>query len=160
MSALRFRSIWRGLRSPRRAARSRGFGIHSPFAFRFVREVLTQRYAYYCYPRLEAAASLDGVNRRMVKALFRLALFFRPEAIEVRGAISPSVALALRLGNPCPETPPEADATCVVALPEAAPSLQLQWQQAESGMLFQAPELTVWVRAGHLPHQQFKISLP
>ncbi len=31
---------------------SRGFGIHSPFAYRFITEVLNQPYAYYSYAQL------------------------------------------------------------------------------------------------------------
>lgn len=42
-----------------------GFGVHSPFAYRFITEVLNQPYAYYAYGRLRS------VRERL---LFRVAL--------------------------------------------------------------------------------------
>lgn len=83
----RFRTAWS------RHHRSRGFGIHSPFAFRFVREVLGQRLPYYCYESLEALRStvvqLNGgrwnhpavISAKDAKQLFRITNEFNPAHI-------------------------------------------------------------------------------
>lgn len=53
----------------------KGFGIHSPFAYRLVTEVLNQRNGYYAYARL-------GSDRRL-RLLLRLVAFFRPAVVAV-----------------------------------------------------------------------------
>lgn len=53
----------------------RGFGIHSPFAFRFITEVLRQRLPYYGYADIPA-------DRRL-RLLYRLVVFFRPVRVAV-----------------------------------------------------------------------------
>lgn len=83
----RYRTAWS------RHHRSRGFGIHSPFAFRFVREVLGQRLPYYCYEQLESlrarVVQLDGgrwrhngvIKVKDAKQLFRITNEFNPAHI-------------------------------------------------------------------------------
>lgn len=65
-----------------------GFGIHSPFAFRFVTEVLRQPYSYYGYAELP--------DRRS-RLLLRLLVAFRPERVAFYGgddALRRAVSLA------------------------------------------------------------------
>lgn len=57
---------------------SRGFGIHSPFAFRFVTEVLCQQLPYYAYARI-------GRDKRL-RLLFRLIVEFQPERVSILSA--------------------------------------------------------------------------
>lgn len=64
-------------RSIGRWRRSRGFGVHSPFAFRFITMVLRSRDAYYCYPQLEVMPDPEWH-----KLLFRLVCEFQPSCIE------------------------------------------------------------------------------
>ena len=54
---------------------SRGFGIHSPFAYRFITEVLCQPLAYYAYAH-------TGKDRNL-RLIVRLLAFFRPERIMI-----------------------------------------------------------------------------
>lgn len=73
--------------------RSKGFGIHSPFAFAFVRDVLRERHPYYSYETLkllrsgvvEAAAAYKRHPRvtslKNIKMLFRIANRFCPGEI-------------------------------------------------------------------------------
>lgn len=74
-----------------RYKRSKGFGIHSPFAYAFVVHVLRERLAYYEYSdigeRRAIAASLahtvEGsrpklISMKSAKMLFRIACYFQP----------------------------------------------------------------------------------
>lgn len=65
------------LKAPLRWWRTRGFGIHSPFAFCFVSEVLRERYAYYAYERIGRLVAERGRDDRLsfsgAKTLFRIA---------------------------------------------------------------------------------------
>lgn len=73
-----------------RYRRSKGFGIHSPFAFSFVRLVLRERYPYYAYAdiavrRRRAIALASSVARhprvislKNAKMLFRVVCRFSP----------------------------------------------------------------------------------
>jgi hypothetical protein len=54
---------------------SKGFGIHSPFAYRFITEVLCQPLPYYSYSRIGSDKDL--------RLLVRLLAFFRPERIMI-----------------------------------------------------------------------------
>lgn len=50
----------------RRYNRSKGFGIHSPFAFSFVLHVLRERLPYYCYEEIESRRQLARRSARDV----------------------------------------------------------------------------------------------
>ena len=145
-------------RAPRRAARSRGFGVHSPFAFRFIREVLRQPYAYYAYPEIECLCREDKTDVRVAKALYRLALFFRTEGITLQGEAPEAMVQAIKKG--LNHTIAEEVATCITGVGGGIKSVTQDWAEASTGMLFSAPELAVFVRSPHLPHQAFKILLP
>lgn len=62
----------------RRLRHSRGFGIHSPFAYRFVTEVLCQRLPYYGYRTVG--------HDRTHRLLLRLTAYFRPVTAAVYAA--------------------------------------------------------------------------
>lgn len=73
--------------------RSRGFGIHSPFAFNFVRFVLREKSPYYCYDEMAELrqAVIDSlrdvknhprvVSFKGLKMIFRIANHFNPSCI-------------------------------------------------------------------------------
>lgn len=67
----------------------RGFGIHSPFAYRFITETLHQEHGYYAYRRL----STD--NERLV---FRISLAIRPATVAILGM--PSARQAVKFAMP------------------------------------------------------------
>lgn len=84
----RYRTAWR------RHRRSKGFGIHSPYAFNFVLNVLRERLPYYNYAYLKqlrqaVIKETSGMGKRHprvmsyknAKMLFRVANFFNPELI-------------------------------------------------------------------------------
>ncbi len=75
--------------------RSRGFGVHSPFAFAFLMNVLNERKAaYYAYPELDALAS--GLRERNENRLmFRLLAYFNPSEVLIIGRSTASLDFAV-----------------------------------------------------------------
>lgn len=77
----------------RRYNRSKGFGIHSPFAFNFVLKVLRERLPYYAYDDIEyrrqtakkLAASVSRhprvISSKNAKMVFRITNYFNPRVI-------------------------------------------------------------------------------
>lgn len=77
----------------RRYKRSKGFGIHSPFAFNFVLKVLRERCPYYAYDNIHAsrwqASKLSTskkerrglVSFKYAKMIFRITSHFNPKTI-------------------------------------------------------------------------------
>jgi hypothetical protein len=79
--------------------RSGGFGIHSPYAYQFVRNVWRQRLPYYAYGGIQQLhdtirnsatrqqqREMDLINKREAKLLFRATNFFNPRHILQIGA--------------------------------------------------------------------------
>ena len=79
--------------------RSGGFGIHSPYAYQFVRNVWRQRLPYYAYDSIQQLQDtirnnatrqqqreMDLINKREAKLLFRATNFFNPRNILQIGA--------------------------------------------------------------------------
>lgn len=154
---MNLRRLYNIIVSPHRTARSYGFGVHSPFAYRFVREVLSQPCAYYAYPRLDVLARRDGMEPRVVRALFRVALSMRPGCVEVRGGAPESVAEALRIAGG------ESNGFCtkaVLGVSDGLSEVAEAWLRSKRGMLFSAPEMAVFVMSDNLPKQRFDIILP
>ncbi|MBD5301335.1 MAG: hypothetical protein HDS17_07740 [Bacteroides sp.] len=103
-----------GFRRLKRAWRSRGFGIHSPFAFRFVTCVLREKGEYYAYPALRRLAG-KGRRFRSIALIFRLVCEFRPRFVVVSGERNRNeVALAVALADSGVQT--------VGSLPEDLPA--------------------------------------
>ena len=92
-------------RAVRRWWRSRGHGVHSPFAYRFITTVLRQRgaAAYYAWPRVEAMPSPEWH-----KLLFRLVCEFAPsrvDALRLADTEREAIALADSRVEVCADTP-------------------------------------------------------
>lgn len=64
----------------KKAWRSRGFGIHSPFAFRFITAVLRGRGAYYAYPALKQL-SVNSREFRDNTVIFRIVCDLCPDLV-------------------------------------------------------------------------------
>ena len=88
MAWKRYLSAWS------RHHRSGGFGIHSPYAYRFVRNVWRQPLPYYAYGDLglligtiqdgttrQQRREMDLIDEREARLLFRLTNFFNPQRI-------------------------------------------------------------------------------
>lgn len=76
---------------PLRAWRSRGFGVHSPFAFNFITGVLRDRNAYYAYTAI--GPSKDA------RRLYRVILALAPQTVVVTGPLSDPLATAVSLAK-------------------------------------------------------------
>ncbi|MDE6484368.1 MAG: hypothetical protein K2L14_03115 [Duncaniella sp.] len=67
-----------------RYRRTRGFGVHSPFAYGFITQVLGCRYPFYCWDDLEAEVRDAGKIRwRDTRALFRTLNQMSPSVVYV-----------------------------------------------------------------------------
>lgn len=178
--------LHRWLAVPRRMARRKGFGIHSPFAFDFVRRVIAQPCAYYDYERIGQLALSSGLAEGHLRLLFRLGLFFRPRHIVVAGSVTDAEVSALAFGCPmayvCHDTSVGgADSLWIVCrdagsaverMVDAVRSgahvvildaragdgrLDALWSGTDHGMLFCGRRAAVYAGMKHLPHQCFDI---
>lgn len=59
-----------------------GFGVHSPWAYRVITEVIGEHAKYYAYPEIDA---LFGRRRKTARTVFRLLVFLRPANVVVIG---------------------------------------------------------------------------
>ena len=88
--------------------RSGGFGIHSPYAYHFVRNVWSQPLRYYAYDDLhmlidvikggttrQQRQAMDLIGENEARLLFRLANFFNPRHMLQAGAATGVESLAL-----------------------------------------------------------------
>ena len=98
----------RYLTSWSRHHRSGGFGIHSPFAYNFVRTVLREPTPYYAYAGISQLVrtikanttprqrhEMDLMSEREAKLLFRVTNFFNPSRIMQIGAATGVESVAM-----------------------------------------------------------------
>ena len=65
----------------RRAQYSRGFGVQSPWAYKFIRYVVNEHYPYYKYAQLKQQVyGIDKRVRKLCKLYFRIANFLQPHS--------------------------------------------------------------------------------
>lgn len=150
----------------------RGFGIHSPFAFRFVTEVLCQRLPYYAYSTIG--------NDRRVRLLMRLCVELAPATvallIDSPAPYAAAVAAASRetaiIGDDAELTVADAAASTPEALEALARSgrhmmlINLSRERAATiqaaiptGMTFYNLHGTlIAVARPHLPRQDFDVA--
>ena len=106
MAWKRYLSAWS------RHHRSGGFGIHSPYAYRFVREVWRQRLPYYAYGDItllldtiqegttkQQRRERDLIGEKEAKLLFRVTNFFNPGHILQIGAATGVESVAMLAVN-------------------------------------------------------------
>ena len=81
---------------------SKGFGIHSPFAFRFVLRTLREKSPYYAYDAITEAyyvekykAKKNYTSLSVGKLLFRVTNYFKPKTILAFGNLELTESLAL-----------------------------------------------------------------
>lgn len=66
----------------RRCGHSRGFGVQSPWAYRFIRYVVSEHYPYYAYEDLNGRFQHEGrLAMKLGRFYFRLSNFVQPTLI-------------------------------------------------------------------------------
>lgn len=166
---------------PRRMLRSRGFGVHSPFAFRFICMVIGERRcAYYAYGRVAECARRAGIRESDLKLLFRLVCEFRPATYAVVGRGCEAAAEVMRLASrrsarvddmhradlvwigsdeACLEQQLDSLLACerVVVCLYRCPSLIKYLADHSAGMFFHSADKGIVVVRPHLPRQSYSI---
>ena len=72
----------------KRIRTAKGFGVHSPFAFNFITNVLFEKRSYYAYfdiPRYLSEKHIDTPISSVHQLSFRLVNFFRPKNVLIVG---------------------------------------------------------------------------
>ncbi len=177
------------LLTPRRFLRAKGFGVHSPFAYSFLSDVVRCPYAYYAYPLLDAIArnASPSISPKLMRLIFRVgarfdirtAICLGPEAQAVNASLR-LLRRQIRLVNPgAPAqiliagriTPSQAK-TLLQALPSVIiltgirrkhSSTKRFWQQIDAdtghGMSFADTDNIIFINSPALPRQHFRICL-
>lgn len=66
----------------RRIRHSRGFGVQSPYDYRFIRYVVNEHWPYYAYDELERELpDIDSQTRKLCRLYFRIANWRQPRTI-------------------------------------------------------------------------------
>lgn len=163
------------LKRLKRLYRSRGHGIHSPFAYHFVTGVIGERGGFYAYDEL-ATLQGDRHQHHVARLLHRVAVFFNPAVIGISGELPELYLRAVELSDsrcrvmPVDEcdTPPglivvAGSAPCGT-LPELPRSRQglIFLDRAvtpSDAMSFSNGEMSIVVRDSRLPSQHFEVNL-
>lgn len=161
------------LSAPGRWKCSRGFGVHSPFAFSFIRDTLRERrYSFYAYSSIGDAPA--------VRLWYRIAWRLQPPTVAVRGvcdtglrrALVEAACLAVADCADLSETdsgaaltwwgpgtaPSVAEGETAVLVGHTGPSVARVFDSLRCGMCFaNAGDIAVIVAHGHLPHQRYDL---
>ena len=156
--------------------RSRGHGIHSPFAYHFVSEVIGCRhpYAYYAYDVIDSLASSPHTVA-LSRLAHRVAVDRRPHSVGVTGCVDAAVAEGARLWSTrCAVVEGDMEAQMVIVgpatpreeLPSAAGRTLLVLDNSlvdslsaplEEGMTFIGHRCSIIIGDRGLPLQSFKL---
>lgn len=86
--------------------RSKGYGVHSPFAYRFVTDVMCARHAYYAYDDIESLchymahrSGKKAMKTGEAQTIFRIVNYFNPQNVQHIGSCSGENAAVAAL--PC-----------------------------------------------------------
>lgn len=156
----------------RRWRHSRGFGVHSPFAFRFITEVL-------CLPEIYGYYSYLDIPRGELRTLFRVAVRLQPRKVAMPGCDNREVRRAVFGAAPKAAPADLSEADFVVfdarrnrklpagAIPRGANVFILNYHKWKefgtyraamgNGMVFMGCHSAVAVALDYLPRQDFDV---
>lgn len=72
----------------KRVRTAKGFGVHSPFAFNFITNILFEKYSYYAYfdiPQYLSEKHIDAPISSIHQLSFRIVNFFHPKNVLIVG---------------------------------------------------------------------------
>ena len=160
-------SFRRTITWPKRRWRAGGFGIHSPFAYSFVTEVLSRRGAAGHEKLLDG---LNGEDLHFASLLLRCIEYLKPATIAVysdsddrlrriiKATVVPDMTVAGAAGSPLERD--NGSPVCIIARINKEPSRSL-WKRVTAtcsrGMDFSDRRTGIICRFSHLPRQSFKI---
>lgn len=149
---------------------AKGFGVHSPFAYRFILEVLFQPCGYYAYDFLPDSES--------VRRLYRILLYFSPSEVDYKGAddnVKKTISLASEGFDWCKkcrklqivddaglQLDMDSDAIVIFgrkASGQMSPKLSARFDGISSGMMFVGRDMLVAVSDKKLPRQDFNLPI-
>ena len=94
-----FYRIKRALVWIRRMRYSRGFGVQSPWAYRFVRYVVNEHYPYYEYTHLNKEVyGINKFTRKLCRLYFRIANYCQPKLVVDYGSSTTAYRTYFRAG--------------------------------------------------------------
>ena len=73
----------------------RGYGVHSPFVFDLITNVIKEKAVYYDFERIESKGNIREKERKLYRLLFRLAEYFSYRNVLCVGVRSPWVSMYL-----------------------------------------------------------------
>ena len=113
-----------------------GYGVHSPFAFRFITEVIYEKDAFYAYQDLDRQLSWSQRFRirRMYHLLFRCVNYVQPQKMLVKGA-SQMLEKYLQCGSKKAMVIHQADGTKVEFCYLSSPEEELMKSLSQKSML-------------------------
>ncbi len=130
----------------RRWRRTRGFGVHSPTDYHFIRYVVNEHWPYYAYDTLKAQIpDIDRKTRKVCKLYFRIANHLQPKSILLIHMPAAAYEHYLRAGCqtahimhhlPGCSTLPQADFIATTADDDMLPLIDDAMQHAGNGTLF------------------------
>lgn len=135
---------------------NRGFTVHSPFAYRFIRLVVRETLPYYDFKSIR-----DPYDR----LLYRTAVYFNPATIAATGPQGSRALEILRKALPSARTvaPAEADFLFTDAPDPAHPTQFISTPQPPEILpahtLFSLPGCTIAIRRNNLPPAAYPLSL-
>lgn len=125
----------------RRAWRVRGFGVHSPFAYAYLRSVIRPGGDVRYYAE-------DNLSTRRERLLYR---------IEVEAGPGRTMTL------PDSEQPPvaaEGMRTYVALTPRSVAALRSWADSRDCGILFRSPTMAIYCMRPGIPRQTFEVAMP
>ena len=73
----------------------RGYGVHSPFVFDLITNVIKEKAVYYDFERIESKGNIREKERKLYRLLFRLAEYFSYRNVLCVGVRSPWASMYL-----------------------------------------------------------------
>lgn len=139
----------------RRFRVNRGFTVHSPFAYRFIKLVVRERLPYYAFRHIR-----DPYER----LLYRTAIYFQPSSISAAGPNAPRALHILHQAIPSAKITSPSEAELYYGdTPLPIPS-KIQFLRGKHSLpeltTFILPGATITIRQPNLPPQSYPLSLP